>query len=353
MTPRARVTIAVASALVVAGCSSDDQPRTQAVPPPTRSVASTPAPVTPAGKRLPACGAGGVRSGTTCTYRTVGSDAFVVPAGVTQVDVTVVGAMGGRYFVAGDAAHGGSPQGDITGRPGGAGGQVTATLRVSAGDVLQVDVAGRGARGSARRRSGGMRNGPSGGTGARGGFGGSSGGVEHGRGDGAGADGGTAHDGGNGSGGGGSSDVRAAPGGCAALTCPLGARLLVAGGGGGGGGVGGQGGALGGAGGNAGGASGANGGSLVDGGNHGVSGRGATPGAGGAAGLNAARHAPRARPRDPRYGGDGAKGGSGTGGEGGAGNLPCTDPSFGDQCEATVRTSGGGAGGGGIGRAHV
>jgi hypothetical protein len=60
------------------------------------------------------CGSTGVLTGpTTCTYTTVGSDTFIVPAGVDSVVVDVVGAQGGRYFIAGDAAHGGSPAGDL------------------------------------------------------------------------------------------------------------------------------------------------------------------------------------------------------------------------------------------------
>ena len=100
----------------------------------------------------PNCGATGVLSGSgsvMCTYTTVGPDIFSVPAGVTQATVTVVGAQGGRYFIAGDAAHGGSPAGDITGRPGGKGGEATGTLtNLTPGQVLQVDVAGIGANGT-------------------------------------------------------------------------------------------------------------------------------------------------------------------------------------------------------------
>jgi hypothetical protein len=60
------------------------------------------------------CGSTGVlTNATTCTYTTIGSDTFTVPAGVNSVVVDVVGAQGGRYFIAGDAAHGGSPAGDI------------------------------------------------------------------------------------------------------------------------------------------------------------------------------------------------------------------------------------------------
>ena len=276
----------------------------------------------------PNCGATGVLSGSgslTCTYSTVGSDIFSVPAGVTQAVVTVVGAQGGRYFIAGDAAHGGSPAGDITGRPGGNGGEASGTLtNLTPGQVLQVDVASIGADGTAASRSGGMGNGPSGGLGALGGFGGSNGGVAGGPGDAGGANGGTAFNGGNGSGGGGSSDVRLSGAGCAALTCALSDRVLVGAGGGGDGGTGGSGNALGGAGGDGGGTTGADGGATVDGGNAGVSGTGATQVAGGTGGQNPGLHSAGASPTDPRYGGDGKNGSSGPGGAGGHGNLPCT-----------------------------
>jgi hypothetical protein len=126
------------------------------------------------------CGSTGVLSGTTplvCTYTTIGSDTFTVPDGVTSVAVDVVGAQGGHYFIMGDAAHA-SPAGDITGRPGGNGGEATGTLSgLTSGQVLQVDVAGMGVNGTAASRSGGMMNGPSGGSGALGGFGGSTGGA--------------------------------------------------------------------------------------------------------------------------------------------------------------------------------
>jgi hypothetical protein len=298
------------------------------------------------------CGSTGVLTGSTtlvCTYTTIGSDTFTVPAGVSTVAIDVVGAQGGHYFIAGDAAHGGSPLGDITGRPGGNGGQATGTLAsLTSGQVLQVDVAGKGVNGTAASRSGGMMNGPSGGQGALGGFGGSTGGVPGGPGDASGANGGTAFNGGNGSGAGGSSDVRLATGGCAALTCALSNRVLVGAGGGGGGGTGGQGNALGGAGGDGGGTTGVNGGTTVDGGNAGFSGTGGTQSAGGTGGLNPGRHAtPPPNPNDPRFGGDGANGTSGVGGIGGVGNLPCTGtqnpPCSGGQ---NPTTSGGGAGGG-------
>jgi molybdenum ABC transporter molybdate-binding protein len=298
------------------------------------------------------CGTNGILSGSgtlTCTYNRVGSDVFTVPSGVTQASFSVVGAIGGRYFIAGDAGHGGSPTGDINGLPAAPGGQATTTLGLSSGQVLQVDVAGAGANGTAASRSGGLNDGPSGGSGALGGFGGSNGGVNGAHGDAGGANGGTAVDGGNGSGGGGSSDVRSAAAGCAARACPLAARVLVGGGGGGGGGVGGSGNALGGTGGGGGGANGADGGSTVQGGSPGAPGGGGGATAGGAPGLNPGLHLAGADPTDPRYGGDGAGGTSGPGGTGGAGNLPCTNPSFGAQCGPTVTTANGGAGGGGGG----
>jgi hypothetical protein len=295
------------------------------------------------------CGATGVLSGTspmTCTYTTVGSDTFTVPAGVTQGSFAVIGALGGHYFIAGDAAHGGSPAGDITGPAGGSGGEAAGSLQLTPGQVVQIDVAGSGVNGTAASRSGGMQNGPSGGAGGLGGFGGSNGGMTGAAGDANGADGGTAHNGGNGSGGGGSSDIRIDPSGCGSLTCGLADRMLVGAGGGGGGGTGGQGNALGGSGGDGGGVNGANGGTNVAGGGAGVSGAGATPTGGGAGGLEPGLHSVGADPTDPRYGGDGANGTSGSGGVGGHGNLPCTDPSRGGQCAVGATTSGGGAGGG-------
>jgi hypothetical protein len=277
----------------------------------------------------------------------VGSDTFTVPAGVTQADFVAVGGDGGHYFIMGDAAHSGSPAGDITGPAGGSGGKATATLALTPGQTLQVDVAGRGANGTAASRSGGMMNGPSGGSGGLGGFGGSNGGVAGAAGDANGANGGTAFNGGNGSGGGGSSDVRIDPAGCGALACSLSDRVLVGAGGGGGGGTGGQGNALGGGGGNGGGATGDDGSTQVAGGGRGFSGSGATQTDGGIGGLNAARHTAGQDPTDPRLGGDGANGAPGAGGAGGSGNSPCTDPKYdANACGPTHTTSGGGAGGG-------
>ncbi|HZS21221.1 MAG TPA: hypothetical protein VFA63_09540, partial [Pseudonocardiaceae bacterium] len=277
------------------------------------------------------CGSTGVlTNATACSYTTVGSDRFTVPAGVDSVVVDVVGAQGGRYFIAGDAAHGGSPAGDVlSNSTPGRGGEAAGTLTgLTTGQILQVDVAGKGADGTAASRSGGMMNGPSGGRGALGGFGGSNGGVAGGPGDASGGNGGTAlFNGGNGSGGGGSSDVRVAASGCAALDCALSDRVLVGAGGGGVGGIGGSGQKDTGAGGDGGGNTGADGGTYVGGGNPGASGTGATQSGPGAGGLNPARHpAPPASPPSPThpaFGRDGADGSSATGGAGGDGNGPC------------------------------
>lgn len=94
---------------------------------------------------------------------TLGSDTFTVPEGVSSVEAIVVGGQGGHYFLAGDTAHGGSPAGDIIGRSGGSGGQAAGTLTgLTSGQVLQVDVAGKGVNGTGASRSGGRNNGPSG-----------------------------------------------------------------------------------------------------------------------------------------------------------------------------------------------
>jgi hypothetical protein len=74
-----------------------------------------------------------------CTCTTRGSDSFTVPAGFSSVILDVVGAESGHYFIAGDAAHGGSPAGSITGNPAGNGGEATGILPgLTPGQVLQV-----------------------------------------------------------------------------------------------------------------------------------------------------------------------------------------------------------------------
>ena len=129
---------------------------------------------TTAASAVPAsCGTGGTAAGATCTYNGVGTDTFVVPAGVTQVTFDVFGGQGGT--------------GNANGQ-GGLGGEARATVAVSAGQTYQISVGGAGSN--------------------------------------------PAYQGGRGGGG---SDIRS--GACAAtLTCGLTARTVAAGGGGGGGG---------------------------------------------------------------------------------------------------------------------
>ncbi|HET9257630.1 MAG TPA: hypothetical protein VFO16_20845 [Pseudonocardiaceae bacterium] len=151
-------------------CAMTTEPAATPTPTPTPVPTPTPTPVasptpqqTPIPPTTATCGNTGVlnAAGNMCTYTTTGSDSFTVPAGVSSVTLDVVGARGGHYFIAGDAAHGGSPAGDITGRPGGNGGEATGILPgLSPGQVLQVDVAGKGINGTAASRSGGMMNGP-------------------------------------------------------------------------------------------------------------------------------------------------------------------------------------------------
>jgi hypothetical protein len=137
-------------------------------------------------------------------FTTSGEHAFAVPAGVTSVQVTLVGGNG----AAGLESHNGYRA------PGGAGRIVVATLAVSPGETLFAEVAGDG------------------GTAGAGGYGGGGTGEVPGLG------------GGGGGGGGGASDVRT----CATAQSPascsggssLASRLVVAAGGGGGGGPGGE-----------------------------------------------------------------------------------------------------------------
>ncbi|WP_340540920.1 glycine-rich protein [Nocardioides sp. GXZ039] len=129
-----------------------------------------------------------------------GTYAWTVPNGVKSVTVLVRGAAGGHSASA----------------SGGVGGESQAKLAVAPGQSLQIVVGGRGQ---------GVEPG-----GAAGGAGGFNGGGD-------GTDAGLFRD--PGAGGGGASDIRidALSGACAAaLTCPLSARIVVAGGGGGAGG---------------------------------------------------------------------------------------------------------------------
>jgi Putative Ig domain len=132
---------------------------------------------------LAACGAPVTSAGTatvTCLY-TGAAQYFTVPGGITQATFTLYGAEGGAAA---------SP-----GQLGGLGAQVTATLPVSAGAVLQVNTGQGGGTGDQVST---FNGGGAGGTGA---------------GD-----------------GGGATDIRSAPDG----SFPVASRVLVAGGGGGG-----------------------------------------------------------------------------------------------------------------------
>jgi hypothetical protein len=129
-------------------------------------------------------------------FTDTGEHAFLVPAGVTRLDVRLAGGPGGfGYNVFGHVG------------PGGRGGVATATLAVTPRQALFVEVAGGGANGNAARPG----PGGSGGGGAGGG--------------------------GYAGGGGGASDVRTCSIAHCAAQAGLLSRLLVAGGGGGGGGL--------------------------------------------------------------------------------------------------------------------
>ncbi|MCX5197072.1 Ig-like domain-containing protein [Streptomyces sp. NBC_00249] len=235
------------------------------------------------------CGTGGVFTAPapTCTYTSVGTDTFTVPAGVTSVTVDLFGAEGGS--AAGFVLP--SPPND--GARGGLGGETRADLSVTAGQTLQITVGGVGSPGTSRHgeyaRPGGRGHG-SGGGGAHGG----------------------------GGSGGGASDLRTGAFGAAD-------RVLVAGGGGGagnggpllrggdGGGTeaepGGQGG-------------GPEGSGLAGGGGtrsaHGAGGpRNNTVGAPGGAGSDIDQYGSQPNPGSGGSGGNGGRGGNGGGGGGG------------------------------------
>ena len=130
---------------------------------------------------------------TTQTFTTVGQTTFTVPAGVTSIAVTAIGAQGGG--------------GSAAGCEGGQGAAVSGTLPVTPGQLLYVEVGGHGVDVES-----------SSGAGAGGANGGGAGGVDD--------------HGGGGGGGGGASDIRTMP--AANGVSPTDPRLIVAGGGGGG-----------------------------------------------------------------------------------------------------------------------
>jgi hypothetical protein len=237
---------------------------------------------------------------STTSFASTGSvETFTVPAGITSLTITAVGAGGG--------AASGSPRG---GR-GGAGTAVTATFAVSPGDVLHVIVGGGGA----------------GGSGSGGGAGGGGGSFVF--------AGGTLLLAAGGGGGGGSIVGGSGPGGNASTSTGGGAGGIpgFGGGAGGSGGAGGHGDSGGGGGGTTG--AGADGGGSVHGAGGGqtVAAAGGTGGAGGdSLGLIAG---------DGGFGGGG--GGAGDGGGGGGGGY--SGGGGGDDLSASADGGGGGGGG--------
>jgi len=185
--------VVVAATLLVSGLSTVSMSLL------TTQVASA---ATPCGTSGAYTTAGGV---DTCTYGTAGEDEFTVPIEVSQVAVVAIGG-------AGEAGGSNGQPGGV----GGAGGEVSATLSVSGGSTLYVEVGTDGSPGTS-------------GASCAAGDGGANGG----------GDGGAAycsHSGGGG--GGGASDVRTTPASDGGLTGGAGdPRLVVAGGGGGGGGA--------------------------------------------------------------------------------------------------------------------
>ncbi|MFH9348042.1 Ig-like domain-containing protein [Kitasatospora sp. NPDC017646] len=242
----------------------------------------------------PAAAAGScVQTGNlvTCTFGYTGAaDSFTVAAGVTQVGFDVKAAFGGA---------------------GAAGAEVTGTLAVTPGQVLQVDVGGVGGDATLR--------GPGGDTPGTGGFNG-------------GGNGGPATDTGGhaGGGGGGASDIRSG-------AFDLASRLVTAGGGAGGGGGGGD------SAGGAGGQSGVDGTSVTDGGGGGGGATPTTPGAGGAASGGEGPGTAGAL----GTGGTGGTGGRGYPGAGGGGGV--YGGGGGGGSFGTGAGAGAGAGGGGGG----
>jgi uncharacterized repeat protein (TIGR01451 family) len=158
------------------------------------------------------CGTGGVYSESggvaTCTYTATGEDTFTVPAGVTQVTVSAIGAAGGDGLER-------TPPNAVAGM-GGLGASVLATVNVTGIVTLYAEVGSAGSRGPVATA-----------IPCSGGAGGSNGG-------GAGGEARCFSIGGGG--GGGASDVRTTPAATSVLTgvASTDPRLVVAGGGGGG-----------------------------------------------------------------------------------------------------------------------
>lgn len=221
---------------------------------------------------------------------TNGAQSYTVPPGVCQVTIDAFGAQGGAGRLPADK------------NSGGLGGRATATIPVTPGEVLQVNVGGQGAQGTI-------------GTGGAGGFnGGGAGGAA----------------GSSGGGGGGASDVRQGGTGLAN-------RVVIAGGGGGGASAGpsfpGQG--IGGGGGGANGDPGTGGGPSVGAGGGGTQSGGGTSGVSNPAGVNG-------EPGQSGIGGAGAASTLTTGGGGGGGYFG----GGGGGADDTSNIAGGGGGGG-------
>jgi hypothetical protein len=260
----------------------------------------------------------------TVTDGTPGETPFVVPAGVTSVTVALTGAPGGSGL---------DPNFTSDNAVGGVGGTASATIAVTPGEVLFLEVGGPGGPGTGSLI----------GAGGAGGANGGAAGGQH----------------GPAGGGGGATDVHTCsvtspdaldPDGCA-MTPTLTTRLLVAGGGGGGGGSGSAGSTV--FGGN-GAAAGANGGTGADG--------TATSGGGGGSAANASTGGAAGTPSGSTAASGGAAATGGTGGDedgtnfggggGGGGGLFGGGGAGGGECRPnnpSVCGAGGGGGGGSSG----
>jgi hypothetical protein len=254
----------------------------------------------------------------TKSFTETGTFTFVVPAGVCSVTVDESGAQGG---ISGrDVESEAKP-----------GGRTVATIPVTPGETLQINVGGRGEKGTEEvddaadgQNTGGAQatfTAPIDQPGGAGGFNG-------------GGAGGAGFDLGGG-GGGGASDVRQAAGGTGCVPCPtagtktsgtaLADRVVVAGGGGGGGSFGGRAGVGGGA---------SGGDPNGDGGGGNALTPGSTSAGGGKVGTTSAGGAGGAGSTDPQSDEVAGNGGDGTSGNGGGGG------------ELDSRGGGGGGGGG-------
>jgi hypothetical protein len=256
------------------------------------------------------------------SFTTTGEHAFVVPPGVTSLQVALVGGYGG-------VGSGGTP--------GGIPASASAALSVSPGETLYAEVAGDGESATGLNNLGGYNGGGTGGTNVFL-FGSSPGGG----------------------GGGGASDVRLCPASAAPAECgghpSLASRLLVAAGGGGGGGnglspsstAGGDGGAS-----DQSGSAGAHDAYTDAGGDGGLRGSTTSGGAGGASGVcEPVSGGGCSAKGELGSGGSGGASAAGSGGGGGGGIFGGGGGGAGDLSnigtpESPVLAAGGGGGGGG------